>query len=248
MNTILVLGASSDIGMAYIRRLNAISQPGEAKVIAHYRTMSPQLEELITSSGNIPIDTMQADLRLADQVGHLIRQIAEKYTAPTHILHLAAGKFRHMRLRQFDSEIVRNEMEIQVISLGEIFKAFLPVMAKKRYGKVVVMLTAYTLGVSPRFVTDYAICKYALLGLMKAAAAEYCDKGLCINGLSPSMVGTKFLDAIDEKIIAMSANDSPLKRNMDISEVVSAIEFLMDDDNSYMCGTNLNLSGGTTLI
>ena len=79
---------------------------------------------------------------------------------------------------------------------------------------------------------------------MKAAAAEYCDKGLCINGISPSMIETKFLDNIDSQIVEMSADESSLKRNVIIDEVVTAIEFLMSDENSYMCGTIMNLSGG----
>jgi 3-oxoacyl-[acyl-carrier protein] reductase len=149
-----------------------------------------------------------------------------------------------MRLKQFDSVLVREEMETQLFSLAQSFKAFLPAMAKRKYGKVVVMLTAYTIGIPPKFVADYIICKYALLGLMKAAAAEYCDKGLCINGISPSMIETKFLDGIDRRIIEMSAADSPLKRNLTIEEVITGIEFLMSDENSYMCGTNMNLSGG----
>ena len=248
MKTILVLGASSDVGMAYIKHIEKTSKVGEAQIIAHYRTMSLKLKQVIASSKNVPIDVMQADLRLLNDVGSLIGQIQTKYTAPTHILHLAAGKFRHMRLKQFDSALVREEMEIQLFSLAEVFKAFLPTMAKKKYGKVVVMLTAYTIGIPPKFVADYITCKYALLGLMKAAAAEYCDKGLCINGISPSMIETKFLDCIDSRIVEMSAAESPLKRNLDIDEVVTSIEFLMSDKNSYMCGTNMNLSGGGALI
>ncbi len=244
MKTMLILGASSDVGMAYMRQLEATHKSGEVQVIAHYRTMSSELEKVIISSKNIVIDAVQADLSLSDDVERLIGQIQAKYTAPTHVLHLAAGKFHHMRLRQFDSNTMINEMQIGVLSLGEILKAFLPAMAKKRYGKVVIMLTAFTIGIPPRFITDYLVCKYALLGLMKAAAAEYCDKGLCINGISPSMIETKFLTDIDHKIIEMSANDTPLKRNISIAEVIAGIEFLMSDDSSYMCGINLNLSGG----
>ena len=247
MKTILILGASSDIGMAYINQLEATHKTGEAQIIAHYRNLSPGFEELIKSSKNVPIEAVRADLHLPEELEYLIEQIKTKYTAPTHILHLAAGKFRHMRLQQFDSELVRSEMEIQVFSLAEVLKTFLPIMAKKRYGKVAVMLTAYTIGVPPRFVADYIICKYALLGLMKAAAAEYCNKGICINGISPSMIETRFLDDIDKRIVELTAEESPLKRNMNIKEVVAAIEFLMSDENSYMCGTNLNLSGGTLI-
>ena len=248
MKTILILGASSDVGMAYINQLEITHKTGEAQVIAHYRNMSTRFDELIKSSKNVPIEAIQANLQLSKELEYLIDRIKSKYAAPTHILHLAAGKFRHMKLQQFDSELVKSEMEIQVFSLAEMFKTFLPTMAKKRYGKVIVMLTAYTMGVPPKFVADYIICKYALLGLMKAAAAEYCHKGLCINGISPSMIETKFLDGIDKRIVEITAEGSPLKRNMNIKEVIAAIEFLMSDENSYMCGTNLNLSGGSMLI
>lgn len=244
MKTFLILGASSDVGMAYMERLASRYKPDEARIIAHYRAMSPKLEEMLHPAGQAPIDAMQADLLYPEQVAGLIGQIKEKYTAPTHILHLAAGKFRHMRLRDFDSSLISDEMQIQVLSLGEIFKAFLPVMAKNRYGKVAVMLTAYTIGVPPKFMTDYIVCKYALLGLMKAAAAEYCDKGLCINGISPAMMETKFLEQIDPRIVEMTAAETPLKRNMYIAEVLGAIDFLLSDENAYMCGATLNLSGG----
>jgi 3-oxoacyl-[acyl-carrier protein] reductase len=244
MKTILVLGASSDMGMGYIENLETTHKAGEVQVIAHYRTMSEKLNELIVSAKNVSIEAAQADLQAPKDIERLIDVISAKYAAPTHIIHLAAGRFRHMRIRQFDSEAIRAEMQVQVYSLGEILKAFLPAMAKKRYGKVVIMLTAYTAGIPPKFVADYAICKYALLGLMKAAAAEYSEKGVCINAVSPSMVETKFLDDIDSRIVELAATGNPMKRNASIAEVVSAINFLMADENSYMCGVNLNVSGG----
>ena len=244
MKIILILGASSDIGMDYIQQVEKTHNVGESQIIAHYRTMSPKLESLISVAKNAPIKAIHADLRKAGDVESLISSIKDEYTAPTHILHLTASRFRYMRIRQFDSGRIKEEMETQVYSFAEVLKAFLPNMAEKRYGRIAVMLTAYTFGIPPKFVTDYIICKYALLGLIKAAAAEYCDKGICINGLSPSMIETKFLDEIDSRVIEMSAESNPLKRNMNTSEILAAIEFLLSDENSYMCGTNLNLSGG----
>jgi len=244
VKTILVIGASSDIGMAYIHNLEASQKENDVRVIAIYRTMSAKFMELVSSLKNILIETIQADLSMPHDVANMIDMIKQKKLHPTHILHLAAGKFQHMRIRDFDYNRTRLEMDIQVFSLAEIFKAFLPTMSKNQFGRVVVMLTAYTIGIPPKFLTDYIVCKYALLGLMKAAAAEYSHKGVCINGVSPSMVETKFLDDLDSRVVEMTANDSPLKRNINVDEVVTAIEFLMSADNSYMSGTNINLSGG----
>ncbi len=248
MKTILILGASSDIGMAYMKDIEETHKAGEARIIAHFRTMSERLEAIIAGAKRVPVEAVQADLSQPGQVAGMIDFVKAKYTAPTHILHLAAGRFRHMRLRQFDGGLAREEMETQVFSLAEALKAFLPIMAKNRYGRVAVMLSAYTLGIPPKFVADYAICKYALLGLIKAAAAEYCDRGVCINGLSPSMVETKFLGGVGGLVAETSAANSPMKRNMNMTEILAAVRFLMSDENSYMCGTNINVSGGAALV
>jgi len=240
----LITGASSDIGMAFIRKLDLDCQSKNTRVIAHYRTMSPEFEKLVSEMNDISVEPVYADLSYPQEVAGLIETIKLKYSHPTHILHLAAGKFNHMRLKDFDGEQTRREMEIQVYSFAEMLRAFLPAMAKKKFGRIVVMLSAYTVGVPPKFITDYIVCKHALLGLMKAAAAEYCGKGICINAVSPSMMETKFLSDLDSRVAEMTAHESPLGRNMSVDEIVAGIKFLMSDENAYMCGTNLNFSGG----
>lgn len=243
MKTYLILGASSDVGMAYLKHLEVTAESGSS-VFAHYHQMSPVFQDLIQSIKNLKIVPIQADLSLHEETCRLIQQVQRNCESPTHILHLPAGKFEYMRLKQFDIEKARHEMNIQVFSLAEILKVFLPLMAKKNYGKVVVMLTAYTVGKPPKFMVDYLISKHALLGLMKAAATEYEDKGLNINGLSPSMIETKFLDNIDRRIVELAASETPLKRNISKEEVIEAIDFLMSDQNGYMNGVNLNFTGG----
>ncbi len=91
---------------------------------------------------------------------------------------------------------------------------------------------------------DYVAVKSALLGYMRAAAVEYGEKGVCINGISPNMMETKFLQNIDEKIVQMTADSSALKRNIRVEETINGIAYLMSDEASYVNGTNLNLSGG----
>ncbi|MBO5486160.1 MAG: SDR family oxidoreductase, partial [Eubacterium sp.] len=95
-----------------------------------------------------------------------------------------------------------------------------------------------------KFMSDYVAVKSALWGYVKGAAAEYGEKGVRINGISPNMMETKFLEQIDEKIVQMAAEASALKRNITVEETVKGIRFLLSDDVSYINGINLNLSGG----
>ena len=81
-----------------------------------------------------------------------------------------------------------------------ILQAFIPKMSKQNYGKIVFMLSAYLLGIPPKFQSPYITVKYALLGLMRNLASEYAAKGIMVNAVSPDMMETKFLSELPELI------------------------------------------------
>lgn len=242
----LIMGASSDIGIAYIKSLEKqLLRDGQtAQVIAHYRAGDTALKMLQNSLKAICLKLVQADLTQFDEVEQMLLCIKEEYGCPDHILHLPASKLVYQKLKKLEWDAVLRDMEIQVHSLAEACRTFLPLMAKQGYGKVVVMLSSATLGMPPKFMSQYVIVKYALLGLMKSMAMEYAEKGININGISPNMVETKFLEQIDDRIIEINRDNCTLKRNVEIEEVLPAIHFLMSEGSDYMNGVNLNLTGG----
>lgn len=243
----IITGASSDIGIAFLKSiLEELNQCMEnnIKIICQYHTHFLELAELQQSFPNADIQLCKCDLSSVEETENWIAQIKESGIVPSHILHLAASPFQYMRLKQFDWDRTNLELNIQVCSFAQLLKAFLPAMKKEKYGKIAVMLTSYTLGVPPKYMSDYIITKYALLGLMKSAASEYSGTGVTINGLSPNMIETKFLSDIDKKIIDMTADSSSMRRNVNIQEVVAGLKFLLSDASSYMNGVNLNMSGG----
>jgi 3-oxoacyl-[acyl-carrier protein] reductase len=249
--TYLISGASSDIGMALIRNL-ANEANEEILIIAHFRKKNDSflaLEGELRSKGNqVDFRPVQADLSNPDSVCEFIEKIKKETILFTHIIHLPASRIAYTRIKDLDWETIKYDMEIQIHSLTEVFKEFLPRMAKNHYGKVVVLLTSSVYDTPPKFLTNYLICKYALLGLLKGAAVEYAEKGVNINGISPNMIETKFLDNIDKRLIEMSIEKSLIKRTIHISEVVEGISFLLSDKSSAMHGVNLNLSGGECML
>lgn len=242
----LITGASSDIGMAYIKSLDKklLQEKQNAVVLAHYASSAEGILKLQKETEALELIPVQADLSNPKEMKKLIDDVIQYCDSPDYIIHLPASKFTYMRIKQFEWETVAREMEIQVHSLGELGKAFLPKMAKKREGKMVVMLTAYTIGMPPKFMSHYLIAKYALLGLMKGMAVEFADKGININGISPNMMETKFLENLDERTIEMNKEASLLRKNIQLEEVVPAIHFLLSEGSDYMNGVNLNLTGG----
>lgn len=242
----LITGASSAVGTAFIRSLeDKLKKNGEkAVVLAHYAAHNEELLTLKEQLTAVEPVLLQADLSVREETERLTARVAEICACPDCILHLPASGLSYNRIKQLDWDGILRDMEIQVHSLGEIAKYFLPKMGKRGSGKVAVMLTACTVGMPPRFMSQYVVVKYALLGLMKSMAVEFADKGVNINGISPNMMETKFLDNIDEKIIEMNRTASIKKRNVKVEEVLPAIHLLLSEGSDYMNGVNLNLTGG----
>lgn len=237
-----ILGATSDMGMAYMREINKKGE--KCTILAIHFGGKEVLEKLKEELENVTMDSIQCDLSCAEEVSKTIAYIQETYGTPTHILHLAARKFEYVKFVKLNWENVLLDLEIQVHSFAEFMKAFLPRMAKNKYGRVVTMLSSVTIGVPPKYLSSYVITKYALLGLVNSLVSEYREKGITINAISPTMVETNFLSNIDERLIEMTAANSSMKRNVKIEEVVAAIEYFMSEEAAYVNGVNLPLTGG----
>lgn len=248
---ILIIGASSDLGVELIRELDELEerrQAGETDsprplILAHYGRNDAAVHQLKESCTHLEIEPLQADLSVHEEVCAMLDQIKEHALFPTHIVSFAAEKCQYMRISEWDSRRVQRDMEIQFFSLAETFRVCLPEMAKRGYGKVVVMLSAYTITEPPKFLSNYTSVKYALLGLMRSAAAEYGGQGLNINGISPAMIETKFLSGIGRKVREMNAESSPRHRNLTVKDVIPSVLYLLSDDAEFVNGINLNLTG-----
>lgn len=241
----VITGASSDLGTTFIKQL--IQKNETAEVWAHYRTWSDSLEEIQHLNSAVKIHYEQCDLADPQSVDTMLGRWNAASVPPTHILHFAASPFRYIRFRQIDFNDLQKDMQIQVYSLAAILKNFLPVMAKKHFGRVVAMVSSCTIGTPPKCLANYTTVKYALLGLLRSAAAEYGANGITVNGVSPGMIETKFLKEIDEKFVELDAASSSLKRHITPAEVMVGINFLLDDENTFTNGINLNLSAGTPM-
>ncbi len=239
---LLITGASSDVGDNLINKVYKEFD----YIIAHHIGDNENLlkwkeklgEKLILIKGNFldESDTYK-----------FVEDIKNTGKIPTHIVHLPAGKYENIKFSKMNWEKFNTDINIAVRSLVIILNEFLPVMAKNKYGKVVVMLTSCTTNIPPKYVSSYVTSKYALLGLVKALANEYADKGIRINGVSPTMMETKFLKNIPELIVKQNAMNSPTGTNLSIDDVTPMFEFLLSDKSDAITGQNIAITNGNLM-
>lgn len=228
----LIIGASSDIGMECIKQIagkyrkNAKDAP---LILAHYNSSKDALEKLASDLSSVDIIPIKADLTDENQSIALINQVEARIKYPNYILHFPAMKFDYMRYKEINTDYIRSQMNVQLFSFLTITRHFLPFMKKEYGNKVLVMLSSYVAQeLPPKFMADYIITKYALLGAMKAAAAEFGNKNLKINAVSPIMMDTKFLDNMDPHIKELNAMESSLKRVVTAKEMAPHIMEMLD--------------------
>ena len=232
-------GASSDIGSGLIRRI----QENYETIYCHYNNSVDIVAGLQHDIGKkiIPI---KADFGKVNDVEKLCDEIEEKGTVPNHIVHLSAPKAFNQNFHKCGWTEFEDGYNTSFRSIVLILERFMPIMRKERYGKIVFMLTSYVLGVPPKFQSPYISTKYALLGLMRSLSAEYADRGITVNAVSPDMIETKFISEINDKIIWNNANNSPLGRNLEIEDVIPAFEYLLSDSAVAVNGQNIGITGG----
>jgi 3-oxoacyl-[acyl-carrier protein] reductase len=237
--TVLVTGASSAIGCEIIREIAHQS----TVVLAHYNS---NLERLSSLQGEVPaqIIPIQADLATQEGVASLVESVAGSCEFPEQIVLLAAPSLSLIRFKDLRLDDFKRQFEVQLYAAFSLLSRFLPRMAAAKRGKVVFVLSSYTLGTPPAALAHYVSAKYALLGLMKSLAAEYAGKGVCINAVSPSMVETGFLSNIPGKLVEMTSQQHPLKRNAVPSDIAPAVRFLLCEEAGYLTGVNLPITGG----
>lgn len=228
----LIIGASSDVAVEYIRSLAKHTRKNAKNPIlicAHYYRNKDKLMEIAREYSGIELKLLQADLTEEEQALKLVNQVMQYVKYPNYILHFPAMTFDYMRYREMDTDYLRQEMNVQLYSFLIITREFLPLMHKEYGNRVLVMLTSYLAEeLPPKFMADYVVAKYALLGAMKAAAAEYGGKNLKINGISPIMMDTKFLSKIDSKIKELAAMKSSINRVPKPEELIPYIDELLD--------------------
>lgn len=243
---VLVTGASSDIGVELVRTLAA----GPMLVLAHGNSNVDRLRHLAESAPS-KIVPLQADLRDTRAIAELLDAV-ERHGTPRGFVHLPAAPLALERFTEQSWDDLLADLELQLRSAHCVLQRLLPKMQALRTAngprsKIVFVLSTVTCGLPPASMSRYVIVKHAMLGLMRALAAEYADKGVSVNAVSPSMVDTKFLAATPHKLAEIAAAKSPLKRNAQPSDIVPAIRFLLSSESDYMTGVNLPIAAGTAV-
>jgi 2-epi-5-epi-valiolone dehydrogenase / demethylgadusol O-methyltransferase len=118
------------------------------------------------------------------------------------------------------------------------------------YGKIVNTASMASLIVPhPQKQAAYNASKAAVVTLTRTLAAEWADRGVRVNCISPGIIRTALIDGNPElaPLVEEWVTQIPAGRLGEVTDLQAAIVYLACEASDYMTGHNLAIEGGQTL-
>lgn len=227
---ILIIGASSGIGLALAKELKAAG----AIVYTASRTTNDQLQAIGVKHQTIDVTQNIALSELPDVL---------------HGLVYCPGSISLKPFHRFSEAEFRADFEVNTMGAVKVLQAVYPNLKRSANASVVLFSTvAAQLGMS--YHASIAMAKSALEGLGKSLAAEWAGNQIRVNVIAPSLTDTPLaaqLLATPEKREA-AAKRHPLGRTGNTNDFAKAALYLLSDNSGWMTGQVLHIDGGMSSV
>lgn len=175
---------------------------------------------------------------------------AAERAGPVDILFNCAGYVAVGTVLECDPDDWERSFAINVRSMFDAIRAFLPGMIAQGGGRIVNMASVASSLKGIRFRAAYGATKAAVIGLTKSVAADYIDKGVACNAVCPGTVDTP---SLGERIAAFDDPEAarrnfvarqPMGRLAEAHEIAKLVVYLASDEAAFVTGQAIAIDGG----
>lgn len=246
---VLITGAAGAIGTATARLLASRGASIAAADIvgADFRP----LREVIADEGRLL--ELEADVTDEAAFGAAVAATVKKFGTIDIFFNNAGIEGPVAPIPDFPADGFRKVMDVNVTGIFLGLKLVIPIMAKAGRGSIINSSSVAGLTGSPGLCA-YVASKHAVLGLTRAAAVEWGEKGIRVNCINPGPIESRMMTSIEEGAspgAAAAVHDGfaatiPMRRYGTPDEVAGVVAFLASDDAAYVNGAAYTVDGGMT--
>jgi NAD(P)-dependent dehydrogenase (short-subunit alcohol dehydrogenase family) len=238
----LVAGASKGIGAA---TAIAFAKDGAAvALIARSGDLVEVQARQIRENGGKAI-AIQADVGDDEQMARAVEQTVAEFGRLDAAFNNATDGPRPAPLAELDLEGFGRGIRTNIGGTFNGMRHEIAAMLKGGGGAIVNM--ASVAGVNGTSgLAGYVAGKAGIIGLTKAAALDYADRGIRINVVAPGPILTHHLEAAGPEAQRQAGLATPMRRIGRVEEVASAVLWLCSDEASFITGAVLPIDGGQT--
>jgi len=156
-----------------------------------------------------------------------------------------AGIYPHAAIREITEEAWNRMFDVNTKGVFYATRAFMDVMTKQAYGRVVTIVTEDAYIPKPT-IPHYAASKAATLSLIKTFALELAPHGVICTGVSPGPVATE--RAKGQSWLAPRIPKIPVLRAAEPEDIAEVVLFLGSKRNRFVVGETVIANGGYIMM
>lgn len=249
--TALICGASAGLGHAVAE---ALAREG-CRVAINARTPSDLREAAarLARKTGAQILPLPADVSVPSDAEMIVRDATKAFEKVDIVLANAGGPPPGPFLSHDHATWVR-ALETNLLSTVALFRAALPGMIERKWGRLLVITSLSALEPIPGLILSSA-SRAGVLGLVKGLSDEVAPHGVTVNALCPGSFGTQRIEKIWATRAAASGSTTaeqrertirsiPVGRLGDPAELGALATFLASERGGFVTGQAIRVDGG----
>jgi 3-hydroxybutyrate dehydrogenase len=253
--TALITGSTSGIGLGIATAFAAqgyhiiLNGLGEAEAIETLRSG-------LAKDHRVEVMYHPANMTKPDEIADMMQQ-AEASFGGVDVLVNNAGVQFVSPIEDFPIEKWDQIIAINLSSAFHTIRLAIPIMVKRKWGRIINIASAHGLVASP-FKSAYVAAKHGVVGLTKAVALEHAQENITCNAICPGYVLTGLVQAqipdqaksrgiSEEEVIKnVLLAAQPTKQFVTVEQIGAFAVYLAGDNAAQINGAILSMDGGWT--
>jgi 3-hydroxybutyrate dehydrogenase len=197
-----------------------------------------------------------ANMTKPDEIADMMQQAATPLAGVDVLVNNAGVQFVSP-IEDFPIEKWDQIIAIDLSSAFHTIRLAIPMMVKRKWGRIINIASAHGLVASP-FKSAYVAAKHGLVGLTKTVALEHAQENITCNAICPGYVLTGLVQAqipdqaksrgISEEEVVKNVllAAQPTKQFVTVEQIGAFAVYLASDNAAQFNGAILSMDGGWT--
>ncbi len=208
-------------------------------VIANYN-QNKDAAQTFSKDHDIPVYAW--DVGDAQACEKAVADISQKYGFIDVLVH-NAGITEDIFLHKMPLDAWSRVLKTNLDSCFNMTRPLIEGMRQRNFGRIVFISSVNGLR-GQLGQTNYCASKAGVVGFAKALALENARRGVTVNVVAPGYINTDMVRHMPGEILDQIITQIPMGRLGNVDEVAHCVNFLIDENSSFITGETLNINGG----